>query len=270
MSGWLSGIEERSEPLEHLPIDNQSWWVVLDQRRASKACAAWLNQEGRKEFITLFAGTPLASLIAASPWLVEVVPGSPAALEAEAFCHQRLGWMATGKPGATLESIAEHLRSLFVLPDPHGGQTLVNIQQPITWQTLLASTDATMFQHLMAPFSALFTPTPQSAWRQWQVSFSEVQISFPVYLNRTMEEALKKSQHAWWLSGAAKVPMEALSESWLMRLQILNEAGITRPDHLQRLLPLIQRPGAFTEQERVTLSMNAPARKKIKELESLV
>ncbi len=274
MSGWLSGIGARSTSLQatslnRLPGNGASWWLVLDQRRAPARCAAWLNEEGRQEFFTLFAGTELASLIPASPWLVEVAPGSPAAREAEAFCHQRLGWIATAGQDATLQSIAEHLQSLFVLPDPRNRPALITLQKPDTWTALLASADAVTWHLLGAPFSAIYTPTPQGGWRQWQATKTLPGDPPRLHLDLLMEQALKESSRAWWLSGATGTPMEALPQAWLDRLAALNRARITRASHLERLLPLIQREAALTEQEQAALAMNAPARKKTHALETL-
>lgn len=269
MSGWLSGIDARSDALERLPTRRQTWWLVLDQRRAAARCAAWLNEEGRQAFFTLFAGTALASLTPASPWLVEITPGTPAAAEAERFCHQRLGWLATTTPGTTLKHIASHLGTLFVLPDAHNGQALINLQKPETWTALLASADAVTWHHLMAPFTAVYTPTPQGGWRQWSSADALEGDPPRLQLDLFMEQALKESSRAWWLSGATGTPMEALPPVWLDRLAALNRARITRASHLLRLMSLIQREAPLSQQEQATLAMDAPARKKTHALEKL-
>ncbi|WP_447926884.1 DUF4123 domain-containing protein [Vreelandella sp. EE27] len=269
MSSWLKEISARSQPCKRPATSEKTWWLILDQRRDPARCAAWLNQPGRNEFMTLFAGTPLAPLIEASPWLVEVVPGSPAAREAEAFCHRQLGWIATAKPGATLKSMADHLGTLFVLSDPHGGQSLINLQKPAAWTALLASADPVTWRHLVAPFSALYIPTAEGSWRKWPAPEELAGDPPLIRLDRVTEQALKESSRAWWLSAATGTPMEALPDHWLARLAALNSARITRGSHLLRLLPLIQREAPLTPQEQATLAMDAPARKKTNALENV-
>lgn len=85
-----------------------------------------------------------------------------------------------------------------------------------------------------------------------------------------MEEALKESQQAWWLSSATATFMAEIPDGWFIRLDMLIKAGITRTEHFQRLLPLIQRSEALPERAQAILAMDTPARKKTKELESLI
>ncbi|WP_447894189.1 DUF4123 domain-containing protein [Vreelandella sp. GE22] len=273
MSDWLRQMAERSRAAYSLAevAVGQRGYVVLDQRRAPEQCRSILGREGRQEFMTLFAGTSLSPLLEASPWLVEVGVGSDAWHYAEKLCQKRLGWMCLPSSGQTLQSITDHLRSLFVLADPHGGTSLINLQQPAVWMALLASAPISVYNHWLRPFQQVATPTPQGQWLVWQVQARTTDASDVGQLTSEMEVALKESQQAWWLSRMANVPLGSLRAVWLVKIKVLMEAGITRSDHLKRLFPMIiSESEVLSSPIKEVLGKPLPSRKKVQQLEHLV
>ena len=274
MPGWLNRLAERSHPVEspaagfdgHRPL-----YVVLDQRRAPERCAQLVGQPGWNDYLTLFAGTPLAPLLEASPWLIELTPGSEAWQVAAALCHdQRCGWAFQPAQNAQLDALADHLRPLFVLDDPHGGQSLVNLQDPTAWTALLAAAGDTTYAQLIGPLGWVVTPTPLSHWQAWQPA-AEAGEAEALSLTHELERALKESRRAWWLSQATDKPLQELPAEWLVRLGRLEVAGIKQAHHLQRLLPLIcQENEKFTQPVEQELRANLPTRKKVQVLERLI
>lgn len=273
MSGWLSQLAERSNGVDSLAglVADKSGYVVLDQRRAPEQCRSILGLTGQQEFMTLFAGTPLSQLLEASPWLVEIDVGSEAWHYAEALCQKRLGWVCLPSAGQTLQSLADHLRLLFVLADPHGGKSLINLQQPAAWMALLASAPLSIYNHWLSPFQLVATPTPQGQWLVWQAQTETFSASYEEHLTNKMEVALKESQQAWWLSRMTNRPFSDVRASWLIKMKILMEAGITRSDHLKRLLPVIAGEcEAFSTQIEGVLNKPIPSRQKVQQLEYFV
>ncbi|MCB8887984.1 DUF4123 domain-containing protein [Vreelandella malpeensis] len=270
MSGWLSLLAERSRSAESLSgmVTVKHGYVLLDQRRAPEQCRAILERDGQQDFLTLFAGTPLSPLIEASPWLVEVDVGSSAWYYAETLCQKRLGWLCLPRPDQTLQSLADHLRLLFVLADPHGGRSLINLQQPAAWMALLASAPSSVYEHVMSPFQLVATPTPQGQWLVWQVRTETSSTHDEGHLTTEMEAALKDSQQVWWLSRMTNRPLSDVRAYWLIKMNALMAAGITRSDHLKRLLPVMTGESeAFDTQIEDVLNKPIPSRQKVKQLE---
>ncbi|MGR2740813.1 DUF4123 domain-containing protein [Billgrantia sp. Q4P2] len=274
MPGWLTRIGERSQRVDTLASGfaaHRSAYLVLDQRRAPERCAALVGQPGWHDFLTLFAGTPLAPLLEASPWLIELRMGSQAWQAATALCQeQRIGWAFQPAQDARLDGLADHLRQLFVLDDPHGGQSLVNVQDPTAWTAMLAAGSATAYAQLIGPLGKVVTPTPLPHWQAWQPAEATGDAE-ALSLSHELEQALKESPRAWWLSRATDTPLQALPPEWLVRLGRLEAVGIKQAHHLQRLLPLIcQDSEHFSQPVEQGLRADLPARKKVQVLESLV
>ncbi|MBD3895309.1 DUF4123 domain-containing protein [Halomonas sp. ML-15] len=242
MSGWLKHIAERGHPVDSPATSfggHRPAYMVLDQRRASGRCADLIGQPGWRDFLTLFATTPLAPLIDASPWLIELDVGSVAWHSGETLCReQHLGWIFQPAQATSLNDLADHLRRLFVLDDPHGGQSLVNLQAPTAWTALLAASSDTAYAQLIGPLGRVVTPTPLSHWQVWQPVDDADNVEIPP-LTQTLEIALKESPRGWWLSQATDTPLQALPAEWLERLGQLEAAGIHQAHHLQRLLPKV-------------------------------
>ncbi|MDR5905683.1 DUF4123 domain-containing protein [Franzmannia qiaohouensis] len=274
MSGWLTQLPERTRGTGELAswVDAQRpVYLVLDQRRYPEASADLLGKPGKYDFVTLFATTPLAPLIDASPWLIELEVGSEAWQYGEALCReQRLGWSFQPAHNTRLDDLVDHLRRLFVLDDPHGGQSLINIQDPAAWTALLATLPGTSLPAWLAPLGRVFTPIPQRHWLAWhEVAESEVAHEI-LPLTREGEAALRAAPGAWWLSRTTETPLYELPEAWLARLARLNRAGITRADHLRRLLEMICQPDDLLPSAvEQTLVASLPPRKKVHALESL-
>lgn len=273
MSGWLNQLAERSRNAESLSnrATVKRGYVLLDQRRAPEQCRAILGRDGQQDFLTLFAGTPLSPLIEASPWLVEVDVGSSAWHDAEALCQKRLGWLCLPQPDQTLQSLADHLRLLFVLADPHGGKSLINLQQPAVWMALLASAPTSVYEHVMSPFQLVATSTPQGQWLVWQARTETSSTHDAGHLTNEMEAALKESQQVWWLSRMTNRPFNDVRASWLKKMDMLMGAGITRSDHLKRLLRVVTGESEVlgTQIEDV-LNKPIPSRQKVQQLEQFL
>lgn len=243
MPGWLSNISERSRQVECLEghfKHGQTAYVLLDQRHAVEQCRSLLSLTGKRDFVVLFAGTPLSPLLEASPWLLDLEVGSEAWRYAQTLCQQRLGWVCQGRADQTLLSIANHLGALFVLDDPHGGKSLINLQQPAVYTALLASASNSIYPHWLSPLAQVATPTPQGQWLMWQVKEPTSTTPERCQLTTEMEEALKESQQAWWLSNTTTTPLEELPRNWLERLKKCAGCGIKRGRDLMRLLVVIQ------------------------------
>lgn len=243
MPGWLSNISERSRQVECLEghfKHGQTAYVLLDQRHAVEQCRSLLSLTGKRDFVVLFAGTPLSPLLEASPWLLDLEVGSEAWRYAQTLCQQRLGWVCQGRADQTLLSIANHLGALFVLDDPHGGKSLINLQQPAVYTALLASASNSIYPHWLSPLAQVATPTPQGQWLMWQVKEPTSTTPERWQLTTEMEEALKESQQAWWLSNTTTTPFEELPRNWLERLKKCAGCGIKRGRDLMRLLAVIQ------------------------------
>lgn len=242
MSGWLNQLAERCRPVDNLSEmeKGQRGFVVLDQRRSPEQCRPLLDMPGKHDFITLFAGTALSSLNDASPWLFEIDTDSEAWRYAQSLCQQRLGWVCQPQADQSLQSSADHLRPLFVMDDPHGGKSLVNLQQPAAWIALLASAPASIYSHWLTPLHQVATPTPQGQWLVWQANVPSSSTPERWQLSAEMETALNESQQAWWLSNATTTPLEELPSNWLERLKKCAECGIKRGRDLMRLLAAIQ------------------------------
>ncbi|MGP9684550.1 DUF4123 domain-containing protein [Halomonas sp. AOP25-F1-15] len=273
MPGWLNQLAERCRPVDNLSeMENrQRGFVVLDQRRSPEQCRLLLSLTGKRDFVTLFAGTPLSPLLDASPWLLDVEVGSEAWHYAKNLCQQGLGWVCQPQANQALHSIADHLRALFVLDDPHSGKSLINLQQPAAWIALLASAPASIYLHWLTPLHQVATPTPQGQWSIWQADAPTSSAPERWQLTADMESALNESQQAWWLSRMTKTPLASLPNAWLARMKIAMQAGISRSDHLKRLLPIITDVG-----ERLHIQiddiLNTPlsSRQKVQQLERLL
>ncbi|MDI5985121.1 DUF4123 domain-containing protein [Halomonas sp. M4R5S39] len=272
MPGWLTRIGERSQRVDtvaacfaaHRPV-----FLVLDQRRAAERCAALVGQPGWHDYLTLFAGTPLAPLIEASPWLIELKLGSEAWQAAAALCQeQRCGWAFQPAQDTRLADLADHLRRLFVLDDPHGGQSLVNVQDPAAWTTLLAAGSDTSYAHCIGPLGQVVTPTPLPHWQAWLPTDEADEAAAPP-LTHELERALKEIQRAWWLSQAADIPLQKLPPEWLERLTQLAEADIARWRDRKRLLPLVRHADAATwrHAQAILFDASLTVQQKISELE---
>ncbi|KPQ23759.1 MAG: protein of unknown function containing DUF4123 domain [Halomonas sp. HL-48] len=273
MSGWLNQLTERCYPADNLSgrVTGQRGFVVLDQRRAPEQCWPLLDMPGKYNFITLFAGTTLAPLNDASPWLFEIEPSSDAWHYAEKLCQQRLGWVCQPQTDQCLQSFADHLRALFVLNDSLGGKSLINLQQPAVWTALLASAPVSVYSHWLSPLHQVATPTPQGQWLIWQADKPTSLASDRWQLNPEMEAALHESQQAWWLSRMTKTPLASLPNTWLARMVAAMQAGISRSDHLKRLLPIItDEGGKLNVQINDILNTSLPSRQKVQQLERLV
>ncbi|MBA2778030.1 DUF4123 domain-containing protein [Billgrantia kenyensis] len=251
MSSWLTRLPERTRDTGELTswVDAQRpAYLVLDQRRYPEASADLLGQAGKCDFVTLFATTPLAPLIDASPWLIELDVGSEAWQHGEALCReQRLGWAFQPAHNAGLDDLADHLRRLFVLDDSHGGQSLINIQDPTAWTALLAAGSDNAYAQLIGPLGQVITPTPLTHWQAWQpVDTAGKPPGGTIHdakappLTHAVEQALKDGPRAWWLSRVTQTPLSALPPVWLERLKRLEAAGIHQAHHIQRLLPRVR------------------------------
>lgn len=243
MPGWLSRLPERTRGSGELAawVDpRRPAYLVLDPRRYPEACAALVGRPGWRDYLTLFAGTPLAPLLEASPWLVELEVGSEAWQALGALCTgERRGWAFQPAHATPLTDLADHLRRFFVLDDPHGGQSLVNIQDPAAWTALLAAGSDTAYAQLIGPLGQVVTPTPEQHWLAWQLAGNAGNTE-ALPLTQERELALKESAHAWWLSRATETPLPALPPEWLERLGRLEAAGISQAHHIQRLLPRVR------------------------------
>lgn len=273
MPGWLNQLAERCRAADKLSemVTGQRGFVVLDQRRSPEQCRPLLSLPGKRDFITLFAGTPLSPLLEASPWLLDVEVGSEAWHCAEKLCQQRLGWICQPAADQALHSIADHLRPLFVLDDPHGGKSLINLQQPAVWTALLASAPASVYSHWLIPLDRVAIPTPQGQWSIWQADAPTSPAPERWQLTADMEAALEESQQAWWLSRMTKIPLASLPDTWLARMVAAMQAGISRSDHLKRLLPIITDEGdTLNVQIDDILNNSLPSRQKVQQLERLV
>jgi hypothetical protein len=285
MSGWLNRIDERGHGIAHpetgfaghCPV-----YAVLDPRRAPERCAALVGQPGWHDYLTLFAGTPLSPLLEASPWLVELTPGSDAWQAIVSLCTaQRLGWLFQPVQATPLNELADHLRSLFILDDPHGGQSLVNIQDAAAWTALLAASSDTAYAQLIGPLGQIITPTSLTHWQRWQpvdaaseATGGSVHDANALSLTHVLEHALKEVPRAWWLSQATETPLSALPPAWMERLGRLEAAGIHQAHHLQRLMPKVkqaQNPETDWWAQATTLEVlqaAMPAGKKVDALET--
>ncbi|MGR4066480.1 DUF4123 domain-containing protein [Billgrantia sp. C5P2] len=272
MPGWLTRIGERSQRVDTLASGfaaHRPAYLVLDQRRAPERCAALVGQPGWHDYLTLFAGTPLAPLLEASPWLIELRMGSQAWQAATALCQeQRIGWAFQPAQDARLDGLSDHLRQLFVLDDPHGGQSLVNVQDPTAWTAMLAAGSATAYAQLIGPLGKVVTPTPLPHWQAWQPAEATGDAE-ALSLSHELEQALKESPRAWWLSRATDTPLQALPPEWLVRLGRLAEGGISSWRGRQRLLPLIRHADDATwhNAQPILLDTSLTEAQKISELE---
>ncbi|MCH4563091.1 DUF4123 domain-containing protein [Halomonas sp. EGI 63088] len=272
MPGWLNRIGERSQRVDAVAACFAALrpvYVVLDQRRAPERCAMLVGQPGWHDFLTLFAGTPLAPLLEASPWLLELKSGSEAWQAAEALCReQHIGWAFQPAQDARLADLADHLRRLFVLDDPHGGQSLVNVQDPAAWTALLAAGSDTSYAHCIGPLGKVATPAPQRHWQAWQPAAHDGEAEAPP-LTHELERALKEVQRAWWLSQATVIPLQELPPEWLERLTQLAEADIARWRDRKRLLPLVRHAddGEWRHAQATLLDASLTVQQKISELE---
>ncbi|OBA00487.1 DUF4123 domain-containing protein [Halomonas sp. G11] len=273
MSGWLNQLAERCYPADNPAgmVTGQRGFVVLDQRHSPEQGRPLLSLPGKRDFVTLFAGTPLSPLLEASPWLLDVEVGSEAWHYAEKLCQQRLGWVCQPPADQTLQSIADHLRELFVMDDPHGGKSLINLQQPAAWTALLASAPASVYSHGLNPLGQVATPTPQGQWSIWQAGATTSPAPQRWQLTADMEAALNESQQAWWLSRMTKTPLTSLPNAWLARMKTAMQAGISRSDHLKRLLPIMTDEGERLHiQIDDILNTPLPSRQKVQQLERLL
>ncbi|WP_010628820.1 DUF4123 domain-containing protein [Halomonas sp. KM-1] len=274
MPGWLSRIDERSQRIETLSGSfeaQRSVYVVLDQRRAPERCAALVGQPGWHDYLTLFAGTPLSPLLEASPWLVELTPGSEAWQAIGSLCAgQRHGWLFQPAQATSLSDMADRLRRLFILDDPHGGQSLVNLQDAAAWTALLAASSDTAYAQLIGPLGQVITPTPLTHWQRWQPAVERNEAEAPA-LTEALEQALKESPRAWWLSRATETPLSALPPVWMERLGHLAEGGITYGRDRKRLLPLIRQAGDDTwhNAQHILSDLSLTEAQRISELERL-
>ncbi|WP_249978556.1 DUF4123 domain-containing protein [Vreelandella olivaria] len=275
MPRWLSQLAERGRQapmLSGVMSAGQPSYVVLDQRRAPEQCRALLSRSGKQDFISLFAGTSLSPLLEASPWLLAIQNGSDAWHYAAALCQQRLGWVCQPSAHHTLQSIADHLQTLFVLDDSHGGKTLINLQQPAVWTALLASAPASVYAHWISPLHHVATPTPQGQWLMWQAEEPTSPVPERWQLSAGMEAALKESQQAWWLSEHTQETLTTLPDQWVKRLGRCTQYGITKGRHLARLLPAIQQADEASWQriENTLCEPGQSVKQRIKEVEKNV
>lgn len=273
MPGWLSLLEERCDPADNLAgmVTGQRGFVVLDQRRSPEQCRPLLSLTGKRDFVTLFAGTPLSPLLDSSPWLLDIEVGSEAWHYAEKLCQQRLGWVCQPQAEQTLQTVANHLRPLFVMDDPHGGKSLVNLQQPAAWIALLASAPASIYSHWLTPLHQVATPTPQGQWSIWQADAPTSPAPDRWQITADMESALNESQQAWWLSEHTKEMLSTLPDQWVKRISKCTQYGITKGRHLARLLPAIQQADEDSWQ-RIEDTLSVPrlsAKQRMTEVEKM-
>ncbi|CBV42811.1 DUF4123 domain-containing protein [Halomonas elongata] len=275
MSGWLARLPERArvsgEPEAWLAPDRPIM-LVLDQRRATEACRELLGHEGTQEHVPLFAATPLSPLLEASPWCVRLEADSDAWRVGEALCRERrLGWCCQPSSTVTFSDLVEHLRGLFVWADPQGGQSLINLQDPVALTALLGSAELVMLARMLAPLGELSTPTPQGHWQVWQSIESREAPDTPLRLTPDMEAALKVAPQAWFLAERLGVRLDEVDATCLEGLAMLNRHGITRARHLESLLPYVQRAEwREREESREILGKNQPAWRKVKALRELM
>lgn len=274
MSRWLSQLAERTRHAQTLTgslTASQTAYMVLDQRRAPEQSRTLLACEGKRDFTSLFAGTALSPLLDASPWLLELSVGSAAWRHAQILCHQRLGWVCQPATDQTLLSLANYLQTLFVLDDSQGGKSLISLQQPAVWSALLASAPPTYYAQCSSLLGQLATPTPQGQWLLWQPGTSEEPATPTWALTSDMETALKESQQAWWLSRMTETSLTSLPAIWLASMNTLVNAGISRSDHLKRLLPLMtDESDRLHDQLDIILNTHLPTRQKVQQLERLL
>lgn len=273
MPGWLNQLAERGCAADNLSeiVTGQRGFVVLDQRRSPEQCRPLLSLTGKRDFVTLFAGTPLSPLLDASPWLLDIEVGSEAWHCAEKLCQQRLGWVCQPQADQALHSIADHLRALFVLDDPHGGKSLINLQQPAAWTALLASAPASVYSHWLSPLNRVAITTPQGLWSIWKADTPTSPAPDRWQLTADMEAALKESQQAWWLSEHTKEMLSTLPDQWIKRISKCTQYGITKGRHLARLLPAIQQADEDSWQ-RIEDTLSVPrltAKQRVTEVEKM-
>lgn len=146
----------------------------------------------------------------------------------------------------------------------------MNIQDTAAWTTLLAAGSDSGYAQLIGPLGKVITPTPLAHWQAWRlVDAAGDAEALP--LTHELEQALKESPRAWWLSRATDTPLSALPSAWLERLGQIEAAGIKQAHYLQRLLPLIcQESESFSSSVEQELRADLPMRKKVQALESLV
>ncbi|MCK2184374.1 DUF4123 domain-containing protein [Halomonas getboli] len=271
MPGWLARLPERAylsgEPEAWLSPE-RSLVMVLDQRRASEASGALLGHEGIHEHVPLFAATPLAPLQEAGPWAVLLEPGSDAWCVGEALCRERrLGWCCQPLPTTDIAELIAHLQDLFVWADPHGGQSLVNLQDPAALTALLASAEPAALAQILSPLGELAIPTPTGHWQAWKRLEAADALDAPPRLTPDMEAALKAAPQAWFLAERLGGRLDEVDAAWLEGLAVLNRHGITRARHLESLLPYVQQT-AWRESEESCeiLDSDQPAWRKVKAL----
>ena len=146
----------------------------------------------------------------------------------------------------------------------------MNLQDAAAWTALLAASSDTAHAQLIGPLGQVITPTPLTHWQRWQPAVERNEAEAPA-LTEALEQALKESPRAWWLSRATETPLSALTPAWLERLGRLDTAGIKQAHYLKRLLPLIcQESESFSPSVEQELRADLPMRKKVQALESLV
>ncbi|WP_052719351.1 DUF4123 domain-containing protein [Halomonas sp. HG01] len=271
MPGWLARLPERA----YLSGEPEAWLsterplvMVLDQRRASEASRALLGHEGIHEHVPLFAATSLAPLQEAGPWAVRLEPGSDAWRVGEALCRERrLGWCCQPLPTTDGDDLIAHLQGLFVWADPHGGQSLVNLQDPAALTALLAGAEPATLADVLGPFGELATPTPLGQWQAWQCPEPNDALDASRRLTVDMEAALKEAPQAWFLAERQGIRLDEVDAIWLEGLAVLNRHGITRARHLESLLPYVQQMAwRESEESRKILDSDQPAWRKVKAL----
>ncbi|MDT8893327.1 DUF4123 domain-containing protein [Halomonas sp. I1] len=275
MHGWLARLPERAyvsgAPAAWIrtdrPID-----LIIDQRRATAASRDLLGCEGVQEHAVLLAGTPMAPLQEASPWLIRVSPDSNAWRNAESLCRQRcLGWCCQLAPNVAFVDLLEYLQDMVVWNDAQGGQSLVNWQDPRVLTALLGSAEWRFLRQWLAPLGGISTPTPQGRWQAWQEMAPDDVSEATPRLTREMQAALKAAPRAWFLAERLEIRLDELDSEWLQGLQILNQHGITRPRHLEALLPLLKQPGWWQRHDiQELLEANRPAWKKVEAMRECI
>lgn len=241
MPEWLNRLAERGASVENLDAwraPDRPCYVILDQHRAPVVSRQVLYAEGYRECQPLFAGTSLEPLMEDSPWCLIVAPGSVAWRLATTLCaEQRLGWVCQPPSGSPADVVLDVMQPRFILQDSHGGRSLVNLQDPAVWTALLGSVGDSALAAWLSPLGRVATPTPQGSWWGWcDVPPAD---TLPLVMSVRMEQAMRQSPRAWWLSQATRTPLPTLPPLWLERLLRLIEAGISKPRHLERLLPPI-------------------------------